>query len=210
MHVGNRRQAHFQALVGVVELLACGRLVGLRGAVGLDGHQRVEVGRGGAHDQLVIGRFQLQVRRTADMALGAQVGEPAPVKQHLAGTDAVVAAGAGGAAADAVQLGAGTAERGLAIDLRQQGRTGLYRTFAAVQTIRLCRRQLRVAVAGHVIDLQQVGGLGRQRGQCGSQGNGKAVADHRFILCDGVCFRGRTARPARHRAGSRFRFQTAS
>src|SRR5690606_40488501 len=85
VHVGDRGQAHFQALVGVVELALAGGLVGLGGGQGLDRHQYVEVGGGGAHHQVVAGGGQVLVGGGAERALGAQGGEVAPVEQRQIG-----------------------------------------------------------------------------------------------------------------------------
>ena len=181
MHVGDRGQAHFQALVRIVELALAGGLVGLGRRQRLDRHQHVEIGRGGAHHQAVIGRVQVVVGGLAERTLGAQAGELAPVEQGLAGAQAVAAAGAGERSAHALRLGARAGDGGVAGQLRQQRGAGLDLAFLVVQRVGLGDRQLGVAAAGHFIGLQQVGGLGGARGQGGGQGQGEGSADHRRL-----------------------------
>src|SRR5690606_13245772 len=80
VHVGDRRQADFQALVGVVELALERRFGGLGGGQGLDRHQHVEVRGGGAGDQRVARGLQVEVGSAAEGVLPAQVGDAAPVE----------------------------------------------------------------------------------------------------------------------------------
>src|SRR5690606_8739693 len=96
VHAGDRGQARFQALVGVVELALGGGLVGLGRGQRLDRHQHVEVGGGGTHHQVVAGGGQVLVGGGAQGALGAQAGELAPVEQRLRGVQVVPAGGRGG------------------------------------------------------------------------------------------------------------------
>ncbi|KAG0772635.1 hypothetical protein G6F22_015572 [Rhizopus arrhizus] len=207
VHVGDRRQAHFQALVGEVELLLRGRFIGLCGVQRFDRHQHVEVGRRGAHDQAVVGRVEGEVRRLAQFALRTQVVDLGPVEQRLAAVDRVVAALAGERARIdiGVRLTACAVQRGLAIDLRQQGSARLHGAFLVDQPGRFGGGQLRIAVARHLIDLQQVGGMGGQRQQGSGQRNSEGSADH----CGFLGLRGGTGVPGRHRAGNRYRFRTA-
>ena len=77
VHVGDRRQAHFQALAGEVELLLQRGLRGFGGGQRFDLHQHVEVGRRGARDQRVAGRLQLEVAGLAQRVGAAQAREVA-------------------------------------------------------------------------------------------------------------------------------------
>ncbi|MNS91760.1 hypothetical protein D3C72_1258690 [compost metagenome] len=208
VHVGDRRQAHFQALVGEVELLLRGRFVGLCGVQRFDRHQHVEVGRRGAHDQVVVGRVEGEISRLAQLALRTQVVDLRPVEQRLGAIDRVVAALAGDRARVGIGIGLATraVQRGLAIDLRQQGSTRLHGAFLVVQPGGFGGGQLRVAIARHFIDLQQVGGMGGQRQQGSGQRNSEGSADH----CGFLGLRGGTGGPGRHHAGNRYRSRTAT
>src|SRR5690606_34615946 len=135
VHVGDRGQAHFQALVGIVELLLGRSFVGLGSGQRFNRHQHVEVGGGGAHDKIIVGRIQREVGGVADVALRTQGGELAPVEQGLAAVDAVVAGLAGGAAADAINLYARAIQRCLTVDLREQRCTCLYLAFLGVEPV---------------------------------------------------------------------------
>src|SRR5690606_19523480 len=143
-----------------VELALAGGLVGLGGGQGLDRHQYVEVGGGGAHHQVVAGGGQVLVGGGAERALGAQGGEVAPVEQRLRSAQAVAAGGPFDGAGTAIALGARAGEAGGAVDLRQQRRARLDPAFLGDEGVRFGDRQRRVAVAGHFVGLQQVGGAG--------------------------------------------------
>ncbi len=208
VHVGDRRQAHFQALVGEIELLFRGRFVGLCGVQRFDRHQHVEVGRRRANDQAVVGRIEGEIRRLAQLALRTQVVDLGPVEQRLAAVDRVRAALVGERAGVGVgvRLAARAVQRGLAVDLRQQGGARLHGTFLVDQPGRFGGGQLRIAVAGHFVDLQQVGGMGGQRQQGSGQRNSEGSADH----CGFLGLRGGTGVPGRHRAGNQYRSRTGT
>src|SRR5690606_15663270 len=181
VHVGDRRQAHFQPLVGVVELLLERRLGRFGGIEGLQRDQHVEVGVGGARDQLVRCRFQVVVRGAAVVALGPQVGDRAQVDQRLVEL-CVVAAPAGGAGN---ARGMVAVEAGRARDLRQQLRARLHRAFAGAQALRLGDRDLGIVGPRQLVGLHQVFGERRRAGQGEGEGKNQGAAEHRESLAYG-------------------------
>ena len=198
VHVGDRREADFQALGGEIELLAQRGLGGLGGGQRLQLHQHVEVGRGGAGDQRIAGGLDLVVGRTAQRLLAAQRGEARAVVDHLlrADPDAARGAVALGIAGhrDEIDLaghrignlggllaGTGRARARVACvaaDLRKHRRTRLHGALAGGSRLRFGRGELRVVLPRELVDLHQVG-RGRGRGQQG-EGEGKyeRTADH--------------------------------
>src|SRR5690606_28815902 len=131
--------------------------------------------------QVVAGGGQVLVGGGAQRTLGAQAGELAPVEQGLAGVEAVVAAGALEAARAAFRLGAPAGQAGAAADLRQQRGTGLDAAFLGDERVRFGDGQRGVAVARHLVGLEQVGGTGGGGGQGGRQGQGEGTADHQRL-----------------------------
>ena len=163
VHVGDRRQADFQALGREVELLLQRRLGGLGGGERFQLHQHFEVGGRGARDQGVVGRIQAEVGGLAQRIGALQAREVAVVVDHLAQVDAEVPRrGLRLAPADEDVVGRGrivvgidrafagigaaaTAQRCIRPDLRQQRRARLHRTLAGDEAAGFCGGELRVA-----------------------------------------------------------------
>ncbi len=213
MHVGDRGQTDFQALLGIVELLLGGRFVGLRGGQRFDGNQHIEVGRRRTRDQLLVGGVEVVIGRRAVGAFGTQVGDTAPVEDRLAQRGAVgTALGIADVVDVAQRIGLDTARTTTVValvahrtvELRQQRGTRLHLAFLGVQRIGLCDRQLGIPGPRQIEGLEQVGGAGAE-----GQGKGEreyegatAHAGSLFIL------RRRTSAPGRHRQGRRDRSRT--
>ena len=178
VHVGDRRQAHFEALVGEIELAPERGLGGLGGGQGFGGDQHVEIRRRGARDQRIVVGIELEVGRCAQRALRTQRGDLTPVEQHLVGVHAIAAcAGASGHARHTA-----VGQRCTAADLRQQRAAGLHRAFAGRQALRFGDRQRGVVGAGQFVGLDEIGGQQRAGRQGQRERQEQGAAEHRKIL----------------------------
>ena len=194
VHVGDRREADFEALVGEVELLLQRRLLRFGGGQRFDRDEHVEVGGRCPRRQRVARRFELEVRRPAQRLLALEPREIAAVVDHLSDVDAEPAVGgfAVGVAVPATPssvrdvafaVGARAGNAGRAVDLRQHRGAGLHGAFLGGEGSGFGGRQLRIAGARELIGLQQVFGVGaRGRQQHQGEGENEGAAAHCGVL----------------------------
>ncbi|MNN16801.1 hypothetical protein D3C81_1299530 [compost metagenome] len=156
-HVGLVRQAHIEALVGLVQLaLECGFLGLGRGQVVL-GAKHGEVVLRALQDQVLLGSRQLQRRLFVDRLGRLQLEPTVSAEDRLRQGRApgIAAAVAGGRRL--VELGAGVQHLGIGRQVRQQSGAGLRHHFAAGAIIGAGRGQVGVVVHRLLVNADQVG-----------------------------------------------------
>ena len=156
-HVGLVRQAHVEALIGLVELALERRFFCLgRGQVVLAA-QHVEIVFGTLQDQVLLGRRELQGGLFVDV-FGCLELEPAVSAEQWLGQGRLIGMSAAvGRRRRLVELGAHVGHFGAAGDIRQQPGTGLGHDFFLCAVLGAGGGQVGVVVHGFLVDADQVG-----------------------------------------------------
>ena len=169
VHVGDRRKADLEALVGLLVLLAVGVFVGLGVGQLILAGEHAEIGLGDAHVQLLQRGLVQLVLRLGGGVRGLEVGVFAEVQHRLAelgvhaartgvtelaGVDGL--GGIGGIAHQLMVAAVGLLQRQPGRNLRQQMRARLVDVFADGQARGVRLHQHGVVGAGFTVGIQQV------------------------------------------------------